>query len=74
VNGGEEMEIEIKVAEYPRKAKEYAVRVLDKGVFVLCPCPYTPYKAQADIIAKAFEVFIANGGEQAIREAANELP
>jgi hypothetical protein len=69
------MKIDIKVADHPRKAKEYAVRVLsEEGKYLFCACPYTPYKAQADVIARAFEVFLANGGEPAILEAVAEMP
>jgi len=69
------MKVDISTAEYPRKAKEYAVRVLsDEGKCLFCACPFTPYKAQADVIARAFEVFIAQGGEAAILEAVAELP
>jgi hypothetical protein len=69
------MKVDIAVSEHKRKATEYAVRVMNEdGKYLFCACPFTPYKAQADVIARAFEVFIANGGESAILEAVAELP
>lgn len=69
------MKVEIKEAVYPRKATEYCVVVRsDEGKYLVCAHPYTPYKAQADLTAKAYRALIEHGGEQAIIDAMAELP
>ena len=69
------MKVKIVEAKHPRKGSEYAVQILsDDDKYLLCARPYTPYQAEAQIVAQAFEVFIANGGEKAITEAVEKLP
>lgn len=50
------MKVEIVEAKYPRKATEYAVRILsDEGKYLFCARPYTPYRIECELIAKVFE-------------------